>query len=236
VRDVMSWLDDDTASRTIAARRAMVQKHVGDKGVAELEVASDRLKLIEDRDGDGKADFDSVLGDGWNKLEDGVASGVLARGSDVYFANVPGLYLLRDTDGDGRHDQTNVLHYGYGVRYAYLGHDLHGLIFGPDGKLYFSVGDRGLNIEKSVDGRKAYNPDSGAVLRCNPDGTELEIVHTGLRNPQELAFDQYGNLFTGDNNCDAVRAAGAAPLANGQPGYMPHLDGNGNGMACEDGE
>ncbi|WP_146197405.1 excalibur calcium-binding domain-containing protein [Promicromonospora sp. AC04] len=37
-------------------------------------------------------------------------------------------------------------------------------------------------------------------------------------------------------NCDAVRAAGAAPLPNTEPGYLPHLDGNGNGIACEDGE
>src|SRR5690606_36412637 len=37
-------------------------------------------------------------------------------------------------------------------------------------------------------------------------------------------------------NCDAVRAAGAAPLAAGQPGYLPHLDRNGNGVACEAGE
>jgi quinoprotein glucose dehydrogenase len=79
---------------------------------------------------------------------------------------------------------------------------LHGLHFGPDGRIYFSIGDRGANV-KLPDGRSVSNPESGCVFRCNADGSELEVFAYGLRNPQDLVFDQYGNLFTGDNNSDS---------------------------------
>jgi quinoprotein glucose dehydrogenase len=200
-RGHMSWLDDDLASRTVADRVAKYRKHLGAKA-EEYGVEHDRVRLLEDRDGDGKPDRATVFADGFKDIPTGLAAGVLARKGDVYFTCIPDLWLLKDTDGDGKADVRRSLQNGYGVHTGFLGHDLHGLTFGPDGKLYFSIGDRGLNVT-ALDGRKLFLPDTGAVLRCEPDGSGLELFATGLRNPQELAFDEFGNLFTVDNNSDS---------------------------------
>jgi quinoprotein glucose dehydrogenase len=200
IRGHMDWLDDDLACRTVADRLAMLKKHTGPR-FADYGVHHDRVRLIEDTDGDGKADRSTVFADGFHSPSTGIGAGLLTRGRDVWYACIPDLWRLRDTKGTGRADERRALQHGYGVRFGFIGHDLHGLRFGPDGKLYFSIGDRGLHVE--TEGRTVSSTETGAVLRCNPDGSELEIVATGLRNPQELVFDQYGNLFTGDNNSDA---------------------------------
>lgn len=198
-RQHMYWLEDDLAARTVEDRVAMYRKHLGER-FAEYIGEHERVRLIEDRDGDGVADHSQVFADGFSEAADGIGAGLLARNGKVWFACIPALWLLQDTTGDGHADQRRALHTGYGVHVAFLGHDLHGLRMGPDGKLYFSIGDRGLNV--TTPERHLYYPDTGAVLRCNPDGSDLEVFAFGLRNPQELAFDEYGNLFTGDNNSD----------------------------------
>ncbi|HVR35823.1 MAG TPA: PVC-type heme-binding CxxCH protein [Methylomirabilota bacterium] len=194
-------LDRDLANRTVEDRVEMLEEFMGPDKIAGMSRASERLRLLVDDDGDGIMDRATVFAEGFHNVEDGIAAGVLARGDDVYFANLPHLWFLRDTDGDGVADEKRSMHHGFGVRVGFLGHDLHGLVMGPDGRLYFSIGDRGATVT-THEGKVLSVPDTGAVFRCDPDGSNLEIFATGLRNPQELAFDQHGNLFTGDNNSD----------------------------------
>jgi quinoprotein glucose dehydrogenase len=200
-RSHMNWLHDDLALQTVEQRVEMFRKYLGEK-VYDYTAHHDRIRLLEDSDGDGKADKSTVFADGFNEIEDGTGAGLLARNGDVFYTCIPKLWKLRDEDGDGVADQRDALHHGYGVRVAFRGHDMHGLIMGPDGRVYFSIGDRGYNVE-TKEGTQLVRPDTGAVFRCEPDGTGLEVFAYGLRNPQELAFDDYGNLFTGDNNSDS---------------------------------
>jgi quinoprotein glucose dehydrogenase len=200
IRGHMDWLDDDLACRSVEDRVAMMKKHVGDK-IQDYAVHHDRVRLLEDSSGAGKADKSTVFADGFHHVEDGIGAGLIARNGDVWYTCIPNLWKLRDTKGTGKADEKKSLHRGFGVHVGFLGHDLHGLRFGPDGKLYFSIGDRGLNVTDAE--KPVVLPDAGGVLRCNPDGSELEIYAFGLRNPQELAFDERGDLITVDNNSDA---------------------------------
>ena len=154
-----------------------------------------------DSDGDGRPDTRTVFAGPFNDPLDGTGAGVLALDGDIFYTNIPNLWRLRDLDGDGVAEFQLKDSTGYGVRVALRGHDMHGLVLGYDGKIYWSIGDRGYDV-KTADGELLHDPRSGAVFRMNPDGSELELYYTGLRNPQELAFDNYGNLFTGDNNSD----------------------------------
>ena len=200
-RGHMNWLDADMAARTVADRVAMYRKYLSPEEFRGYEAEHDRVRMVVDSDGDGKADRATVFADGFNDAAAGIGAGLLARKGDVFFTCIPDLWKLRDDDGDGKAEYKESLSTGYGVHVAFLGHDLHGLRMGPDGRLYFSVGDRGLNVT-TKEGKHLFAPDTGSVLRCEPDGSELEIFATGLRNPQELAFDDHGNLFTCDNNSD----------------------------------
>ncbi len=215
------WVLADLAAETVQDRIDYHKRLLGEAAVTYAQ-HDDRIRRLEDSDGDGKADRSYVFANGFNRIEEGTGAGVLARGSDVYFTCIPKLWKLTDKDDDGHADERTVLSDGYGVRVAFRGHDMHGLLIGPDGRLYFSIGDRGYHIT-TEDGRVLANPNSGAVFRCELDGSGLEVFANGMRNPQELAFNDLGDLFSVDNNSDSGDMARVIQiLEGGDSGWRMH--------------
>lgn len=192
--DISCWTTDD--------RIAYHKKWSGKAFLPWEEYTTDaeKIRRLEDTDGDGKADRSHYYRDDFNDPLSGTAGGIIERDGTVYFANIPGIYALRDLDGDGVAEEVKTLADGFGCRVSFSGHDLNGFAFGPDGKLYWSIGDRGYHVEK--EGQIFSRADSGAVFRCYPNGSGFEVVYHRLRNPKEIVFDEFGNLFTVDNDYD----------------------------------
>lgn len=167
----------------------------------DLEVQSEYIRRVWDSDGDGRADASQIYAEGFNDMLTGVAAGILNYDDNVYLTAAPDVWKLKDTNGDGVADERAKISHGYGIHIAYAGHDMSGLTMGPDGRLYWSIGDIGVNTV-GPDGKRWAYPNEGAVMRCNPDGSDFEVFAHGLRNPQEIAFDAYGNLISVDNDGD----------------------------------
>ena len=165
------------------------------------EQEADRVLRFVDTDGNGAPDQYSVFDDRCREAADGIGFSLLAEEDAVYFTCIPALRKLVDKDDDGIAEEHHRLVEGFGVRVCFKGHDLHGITRGPDGRLYFSVGDRGYSVINDQ-GERLAAPSRGAIFRCDDDGSNFEVYAHGLRNPQEIAFDEYGNLFTFDNTGD----------------------------------
>jgi len=244
IRGLQPWLDDDLSFRTVADRRDFLTRKLtagdpdhdrflavltksgiggfrdfnqdGTIDARDLDVESERIRLVWDSDGDGRADSATTFADGFTNRVGGVAAGILVQGTNVWFTNIPDLWRLDAKAGGppsgpagekGASGSTadsparSLLLTGFGVHIAFGGHDLHGLVKGPDGRLYFTIADRGTSVTNR-EGRVVSLPDCGAVFRCEPDGSSFEVFAKGPRNPQELCFDDLGNLWTADNNGD----------------------------------
>ena len=206
-RDHLYWYLDDIASRTTEDRRKMHEKWQGKEEKTSMKFLTevdDMVRVLDKPGEDGKSAKSNIFARGFNDVLDGPAAGVFAYNGTVYMACIPKIWALRDKDGDGKADKPDereVLFDGFGVRVSFSGHDLNGFALGPDGRLYGTLGDRGLNLT-TKEGKHYEYPDQGCVFRFDPDGTNFEIVHTGLRNPKEIAFDEYGNAISVDNNSD----------------------------------
>jgi putative membrane-bound dehydrogenase-like protein len=159
--------------------------------VAEM---AGRVKVVEDRDGDGVAEPPRTF---WRDASKRIVLGLaVAPDGSVYVSATGDVLALRDTDADGRADEEHVL-------INELPHRVHqnnGLAFGPDGKLYVTNGST-CNLCREEDERSA------TILRSELDGGNLEVFARGLRNAYDLAFDAEGNLWATANEHDFFEPA-----------------------------
>ncbi len=213
-RNNLFWYLDDLASKTTKDRTAMYEKWKAKVTPEYLTMKSEVIRRLADTNGDGKLDESKVFADGFKDALDGTAAGVFYYEGSLYFACIPKIWMLRDTNGDGVADEQKIVEEGFGVRVSLSGHDLNGFTLGPDGRIWGTIGDRGLSVVTKA-GVKYDYPNQGAVFRFEPDGSGFEIYHTGLRNPKEIAFDSLGNAFSVDNNSDQGDAARVVYLVEG---------------------
>ena len=218
IRQHPDWMTEDIGLQTIEATKAFHLKKLapefseqntwledfngdGIHDYQDLEVQSERIRKIWDSDEDGRADKAQLFADGFKNMETGVAAGILHHEEEIFLTVAPDVYRIKDQNKDGIADERTIISHGYGIHIAFAGHDMSGLTVGPDGRIYWSIGDIGVNVVDENGKRWAY-PNQGAVMRANPDGSDFEVFAHGLRNPQEIAFDALGNLISVDNDGD----------------------------------
>ena len=95
------------------------------------------------------------------------------------------MWRLKDTNGDGVLDDKKSISHGYAVHIGFSGHGMSGATEGPDGKIYWQIGDIGANIT-APDGKVHSYPNEGVLVRSNPDGSDFEWSSHRETPPHEL--------------------------------------------------
>lgn len=147
-----------------------------------------------DQDGDGKVDQVTEFA----RMDH--PRGLIYQDGSLWVLHASTLSVYHDA-GKGAADRSEVLVTGLTsdmVNQRGGDHATNGIRMGLDGWIYIAVGDYGCPESKGKDG--SHVAIRGGILRVRPDGTELEVFVTGLRNPFDIGIDPFMNLFTRDNN------------------------------------
>jgi len=218
IRGHRNWMTASIGLQTVEDRRAFLRSTFapekskenewlkdlngdGSHDWKDLTVEKDEVWRIEDTNNDGLADKSTrVLSDFFEEVSD-VAGGLLVRAKDAFVAIAPDVWRFQDINGDGVWDKKTSISHGYGVHIGFGGHGMSNPIEGPDGKIYWNIGDIGANIT-TKEGVNHKRSNEGIIARANPDGSDFEIFAGGLRNTHEFVFDEYGNLISSDNDGD----------------------------------
>ncbi len=200
----------------------------------------ERVVILEDTDGDGKADKSTIFVEDKDLVS---PLGIAVIGNKVLVSAAPNLIVYTDENGDDKPDKKEILLTGFGG----LDHDhsLHSVTAGPDGRWYFNTGNAGPHhvVDKSgwhlrsgslYTGGTPYNTKNegsqrsddgrvwvgGLALRINPDGTGLKVLGHNFRNNYETAVDSYGNLWQNDNDDQVIACRTSFLPENGNAGYF----------------
>jgi putative heme-binding domain-containing protein len=167
------------------------------------EEANDTVTILDDTDGDGRADTATRFADGLL-----MPTAVLPddRGG-AYVANSTELLHFADTDGDGAADTRSVVLSGFGAEDTH--HIIHTFRWGPDARMYFN---QSIYIHSHVEtpqGVKRLN--GGGIWRFRPESVALDVFARGWVNAWGHAFDRWGRSLVTDG-------AGGEGIYYGFPG------------------
>ncbi|MFM8583594.1 MAG: PVC-type heme-binding CxxCH protein, partial [Planctomycetaceae bacterium] len=178
---------------------------------------SDRLLLLTDANGDGRADDSPPFADGFRHamsvlalppwVSDQVELKPAPNGRQlaVLVATRRAIWLLHDDDGDGHADRRREL-LTLITPGDYPHNGLAGFALDPLDWLYFGFGEN-LGAEYTLKGSDGTalsgGGEGGNLYLCRLDGSGLQQVATGFWNPHASAIDPFGRLFTDDNDPDS---------------------------------
>lgn len=253
IRSHQNWEIPSIQLQTVEDKRAFLHKELspenssknswltdvngdGSHDWRDMTLEKENVYRLQDVNGDGVADKSQLVVDDFHDEVTDVAGGVLVNDKDLFVAVGPDLWRLKDKDEDGIADEKTSISNGYGVHVGFSGHGMSGVEMGPDGRIYWQIGDIGFNGVDQT-GKKWAHPNSGVIARSNPDGSDFEIFAAGLRNTHEFVFDEYANLISEDNDGDhaaererlvyIVNGSDAGWRSNWQYGKYNDPDNNG---------
>ena len=153
------------------------------------QAAEDRVLIVEDADGDGRAEKTTVFADGLL-----IPTGIEPGDGGAYVSNSTELVHFLDIDGDGRADERRVVLSGFGTEDTH--HILHTLRWGMDGMLYFN---QSIYIHSHVETPYGVRRlGGGGIWQFRPETRQLEIFCLGFCNPWGHDFDALGQSFVSD--------------------------------------
>ena len=145
------------------------------------------IRLLEDTTGTGLFDKSTVFADHMV-----FPQGIAWHDGSVYVSSPPNFWRLQDTNGDGVADQREILATGFAL--TGVSDDMHGGTLGPDGRIYWFAGRFPHEI-KRPNGPIIHAGTAPLMLRCKPDGSELEVVCGAQGNGVGVAFTPEGEGF-----------------------------------------